>query len=266
MKKYNALYYLLFILLVMGAFASMAQNNYGIKIMGAVAFLFGLIFLVEFISLLRKQEKEFFALAEPVCLFLISVIFGLRIFYIHFPYVEFLFAAAGGMLVLIYTRRMVIRFRQDLLKNKVLAGLLLIFQLSIILFLISLVLFPFTPKIAEITSAGALILLTGFLIAALFNQDLMIDGERVSAFKKAVQFKDHSVIIVSFFLLFSLYVGLNRIGMLPGIYSDEFPQAYFELVNNATSKKEKPVDGKYRHEEFKEKYDQFLKHNSGKVQ
>ena len=48
MRKFNTIYYLLFILLVMGAFASMAQNSYGLKIMGAVAFIFGLLLIVYF--------------------------------------------------------------------------------------------------------------------------------------------------------------------------------------------------------------------------
>jgi hypothetical protein len=60
--------------------------------------------------------------------------------------------------------------------------------------------------------------------------------------------------------LFSLYVGFNRIGLLPGIYSDEFPQAYYNLVDQAASREEKPINGRYKHEEFKVEYDQFLKH------
>ncbi|MBA2746636.1 MAG: hypothetical protein H0U44_10455, partial [Flavisolibacter sp.] len=58
MKKFNTIYYLLFILLVMGAFASMAQNSYGLKIMGGVAFVFALVFLLEFISVLRTKDKR----------------------------------------------------------------------------------------------------------------------------------------------------------------------------------------------------------------
>ena len=76
------------------------------------------------------------------------------------------------------------------------------------------------------------------------------------------KFKDYSIIIVSLILMFSFYIGFNKIGVLPGIYSDEFPRAYIELVNKATSKKEKPVDGKYKHEEFMQKYKQFLKNNN----
>jgi hypothetical protein len=56
-------------------------------------------------------------------------------------------------------------------------------------------------------------------------------------------------------------MGLTRIGVLPSMYSDEYPQAYFKLVNKAETGKEKPVNGKYRHQEFKEKYDDFLERN-----
>ena len=89
MKKYNSIFYLLFILLIMGAFASMAQNSYGLKIMGGVAFVFGLLFLIEFISVLReKGKKDIYRLIEPACLLILSVIFALRVFYIHFSFVE----------------------------------------------------------------------------------------------------------------------------------------------------------------------------------
>jgi hypothetical protein len=42
------------------------------------------------------------------------------------------------------------------------------------------------------------------------------------------------------------------------MYSDEFPQAYFELVQQAELGKEQPINGKYRHEEFKEKYELLI--------
>jgi hypothetical protein len=76
-------------------------------------------------------------------------------------------------------------------------------------------------------------------------------------------FRDHSVIIVSLFILLTLYTGLNRIGLLPGIYSDQFPQEYFRLVEKASSGQEKAIDGKYRHSNFKEQYELFLEHRKG---
>lgn len=260
MKKYNTINYLLFILLIMGAFASMAQNSYGLKIMGGVAFVFGLLFFIEFISVLtEKGKKDIYILIEPACLLTLSVIFSLRVFYIHFPFVEWLFAAAGVVLVLIYIGKMIICFRNMKPKNSKLALLILVFHFSIILFLVSLVIVPFAKKFSEITGTIAFILILIFIIIGLFKKDWLVTGEMVSPFKMVTHFQDHSIIIVSLMLLFSLYIGFNQVGLIPGIYSDEFPQAYYKMVEDAASKKEEPIEGKYKYEAFKEKYDAFLK-------
>src|SRR5688500_13831891 len=112
MKKYNPIFYLLFILLVMGAFASMAQNSYGIKIMGAVAFLFVIVFFAVLVSYIRKEDKaDVYVFLELIGLIVLAFIFGLRVFYIHFRYIELVFTAAGILLVLVYLRKMILRFR-----------------------------------------------------------------------------------------------------------------------------------------------------------
>src|SRR4029078_1782229 len=139
MKKFCLIYFFLFILLVMGSFASMAQNSYGLRIMGGVGFAFGLLFLFELVSVLRKKgDKDVFAVTELVCLFLLSSIFALRVFFIRFPYVEFLFATSDILLTLIYVRKMVMSFRQLQPKSNLMAMIMLAFHLSIILFFVSL--------------------------------------------------------------------------------------------------------------------------------
>ena len=99
MKKINPIYFLLFILLIMGAFASMAQNRYGLKLIGGVVFVFALVFLVEFITDLQENgKKDLVALIETGSLFLLLVIAGCRVFYLHFPFIEWLFGAAAALL------------------------------------------------------------------------------------------------------------------------------------------------------------------------
>lgn len=262
MKRLNAIYLFLFLLLVMGAFASMAQNSYGLKIMGGVAFVFALLFLSEFITTLRSKEKEdLFTITEPVCLFVLSFVFGLRVFYIHFNYVELLFGIAAFLLAVIYLRKMMYRYRKFEKGNWILSMFVIIFHLSIVLFLISLALVPFSPQIAEATGIGSFVLFLIFIIAGVLKKNLLVEGEPVSAFQIVRKYKDHSIIIITMIIMFSFYIGFNRIGILPGIYSDEYPKAYFELVNKATTGKEKSVDGEFKHEKFKEKYDQFVKRN-----
>jgi hypothetical protein len=46
------------------------------------------------------------------------------------------------------------------------------------------------------------------------------------------------------------------------MYTDEYPQAYFELVKQAEAGTEGSVEGKFNHEEFKEMYDRFVSRNS----
>jgi hypothetical protein len=267
MKKFNAIFFLLFILLVMGAFASMAQNSYGLKIMGGVAFAFGLIFLLEFITTLgKKEKKDGYVLAELASIIVFSVIFGCRVFYIHFPYIEWLFIAAGAWLVFFYTRKLFIRFQRLVSRNRRLAWLGLIFHGSIILFLVSLIMVPFAVQKAEWVGMAAFAFLLVFIIGALVKRDDLVDGNKVTAMQMVAGYRDHSIILASLFLLFSLFAAFNKADLIPGIYSDEFPQAYYKLVNQAASGKEKPVDGKYRYEEFIEKYRQFLKGKSTAIQ
>ena len=263
MKKYNPLYYLLFFLLIMGAFASMAQNGYGLTIIGGVAFVFGLVFFIETISLWRKKERRISSFIEPVCLFIISVILGLRVFYIYFPNIEWVFGAATLVLIVFYFLKMITRFRYYQNKNRFLAVLVILFHVSIIFFLASLAIVLFAPSVAEVAGAMAIVFLLCFVVVGLLRKQVLVEGENLSAFGMVRSFKGHSIMLATLILLFSLYFGLNRAGVLPAIYSDEYPQAYFELVNQAANGEEKPINGEYKYQEFMKNYKQFLKDNSG---
>ena len=259
MRNYNALYYLLFILLITGAFASMAQNSYGLKIMGGVAFAFSAVFASELIGYIRKVAgKEIYRVIELVCLIILSFLFGLRVFYIHFPFVEWIFAATGLVLLVIYLWKMIARYNDLREKNIFLALMSLLYHVSLILFLASLSLVPVAPEFTQYSSVAAILFLALFLVAGYLKRDNIVDGEKYSAWFMARRFKDHSILVLSIFILFSLYVGLNRFGILPGLYADKFPRSYYQLVNKAATKEEKPVEGKYKHELFKEQYERLL--------
>jgi len=265
MKRYNSLYYFLIVLLTMGAFASMAQNGYGLKILGAVSIAFGMLFFIQLLYRLRNNSPENTeAIIELSALTLFSILFPLRLFYISFPYMEWLLGAAGIILSFVYLQRMIKRFTIFKFKNNYLALLFLVFYGSIILFTIAMVTVSFIPRVAMFTGIAAFILLIIFLSAALLKRKFEVDGENVSAFSVIAHFKDQSLLLISLFFIFFLYYGFTGIGTLPRIYSDEYPQAYFELVNKAETGKETPVNGNYKHEEFKEKYDRFVKNNMAK--
>ncbi|MES1215766.1 MAG: hypothetical protein ABUT20_09620, partial [Bacteroidota bacterium] len=164
MKRYNSLYYFLIVLLVMGAFASMAQNSYGLKILGAVSIIFGLLFFVQLLYRLRNNDgKHGAAIIELSALTLFSILFPLRLFYISFPYMEWLLGLAGIALALVYLQRMIQRYRLYKSKNNLFSLLLLAFYGSIILFIIAFVTVSFIPRLAGFTGIAAFILLFLFL-------------------------------------------------------------------------------------------------------
>jgi hypothetical protein len=259
MKSYNTLYYLLFVLLIMGAFASMAQNSYGLRILGGVAIVFGLIFLYRFIkSIIKKGRKALVKQIELLSLTILAFLFALRIFHYYFPFIEMVFTTAGLILAFIYGRKMILHYQELGLKNSRLAIIIFIYYLSLFLFIITLVATPILPKYSSFIGAMAFILSIVFFIATFLSPKFLIDGADISVIHQVIGFRDNSIILLSLFFLMSLYIGFTRVGLLPAMYSDDFPQAYFNLVNKAESGEEKPVDGRYRHEEFKKRYDEFL--------
>lgn len=261
MKRYNTIYYLLFVLLIMGAFAAMAQNYYGVTILGLVAVSFSLLFLIQLISFLSKKERDWSVVVELISLAFLAGIMALRVFYIYFEFLEMILGIAGVSLILVYLRKTVNSFSSMSRKSKRLTGLVLAYYFSIILYLLSMIAVPFFPSLSEPAGVLAFGLLISFIVLNIASGKILYNGENVSGLKFVTGFKDLSIILITLFLLFTAYMGLNKIGIIPKMYSDEFPQSYFELVNRAETGKEKAVNGKYKHEEFKKMYDRFVERN-----
>jgi hypothetical protein len=246
----------------MGAFASMAQNSYGLTILGTTAIVFGLIFLYQFIVAYRKKEKiNITNQVELLSLSILSFLFALRIFHIHFPYVEWLFSFTALTLGMVYVKKMIERYKMIKDKNSTLAFILLIFYGSLVLFIFSFVLAPFAPQVAVYSGGSAFLLLFIFVVFILFKKDMHLEGEKVAVVKMIARYRDRSLLLISLFFIISLYFGFTGVNILPPLYSDQLPQAYYKLVGNAESGKELPVDGRYKHEEFKDRYELFLDRN-----
>lgn len=109
----------------------------------------------------------------------------------------------------------------------------------------------------------------GFLLLYLgggfYYRNLFYKGEKYSALNYLNRFSTKSILMMAVYVLFTFYMGLTMFDMIPKLYSSEYPQAYLKLVNDAESGKEKAVNGKFKHEIFKEKYDALLnKHREKK--
>ncbi|MCU0358513.1 MAG: hypothetical protein MUE95_13130 [Cyclobacteriaceae bacterium] len=264
MSRYNLYYYLLFVLLIFGAFASMAQNDYGLKIMGGSALAFGVIFLLQLITYWRyKGVSNWVLMMELPGLIAIAAILSMRVFYIRFPFVEVVFGLAGLMVITSYVIRIARSWTDLYSKSKAMAALVVLFLTGITSYFISLTLVPFIPMVAEPFGVAGFLFLILFAIGGIVKNQILVDGERLSVFSYILKVRDRSIVLASLFILFTAYTGLTKIDFLPKMYSDKFPQKYFELVNLAESGKDKPLKGKFRHEEFKEMYDRFVDRHIG---
>jgi hypothetical protein len=258
MNRYNTIYYLLILLLMTGAFASMAQNGYGIKLMGAVAAVFSLLFLVQVFEYVQEGKTKPFPLIELVSLAILAGIISLRVFYIHFPYAELLYGLAGFSLFVVYAIKLGTIFPQIREENRFLSWMVLLFFGSLSLFVLSLTITPFFPWLAEPAGMAAFALILIFTAASLAKKEVLYHGENVNALKIATRAEPRAVMLLSIFMLFSLYIGLNKVNLIPAIYSDEYPRAYFDLVSQAETGNEEPVDGQYQHDRFQEEYQKFI--------
>ena len=259
MKKYQSLYYLLFVLIVMGAFASMAQNNYGLNLLGIVAIIFSVVFILQFITLFNKKgTKNTISLVELAAMSLIGILFALRIFYIRFPFVEWIFVLAVAVLLFVYARKMIDQFRQRKQDNERLAAKILIFHLSLLLFLLALLSMPFMQPVAEVVGIIAFILLLVFVFIGFFSKPVFINGLHETPFSGVLKSRDHAVLLISLFFLFSLYSGLTKVSILPPIYSDEYPQGYFKMLNETPMANSNRDSLSQRSRDFKKRYDEFV--------
>ena len=249
----------------MGTFASMAQNDYGNKLLGGVAFSFALLFSIQFISSFSPlKQVNIINRIELLALAIVAIILGLRVFYIHFPWVEAIYGLAGLTLIVIQIRKIWIQWKSSKNQTMKLTILTVSFRLSILLYLVSMTVVPFVPNLSEPAGETAFVLLLLFLIVAYAGGEIMTMGEKISPVQLINQLKDHSLVMLVLFVLFTAYMGLTKIGAAPAMYSDELPQAYFELVKQETSGVK--AENKRKSDEFKKMYEQFIAHQRTSIQ
>jgi hypothetical protein len=259
MAKHLSYYYLLFVLLIMGGFSAMAQNNYGSFIMGGVAITFSMLFLIQLISLLKSKGKvDWLNFTELMALIVIGGILAMRIFYIRFDFVEQIYGVAAFGLFIVYCIKLITYQKQVRPKAATMANYLALFHLSMAFFTLSLASTPFIPIYAEWAGIAGFAILLAFIALGALSKPMLIDGNKISLFRFVNRIKDRSVLLASLFILFSLYLGLTKFDIIPTMYSDEYPQAYFKMLN--TGNKEL-TDGKepVSPDEFIKAYDQFVK-------
>jgi hypothetical protein len=255
MRKNIILYYILLLLLVMGAFAAMALNSYGIVLMSYVALGFALVFLFELVLLLPKEEEmtKFYKVSLAVELVVLSglcILYFLRGISVEIPYTLLLKFILFVLLFGVNVYHLIRAWHyasQTPIKVK---G-------SIVLYFIALLLYIAGSNLPTAgTWIAILLALTcqaAFVLFGWWKGWVILNGEETSAWKKVIQFRNKSGIQLIFFTLASLYFMLNTVHLLPPLYNGALPNGYSKVVNQWQQDKSKtyPAD-------FEQAYKKFL--------
>ena len=254
MKPRIVFHYFLYLAIILGAFSSMAQNDYGLAVVSWSCYLFSLSVALElfqnFKSISWDKKVELFSLST------LLLLFGLRAAYIHFAYIETILLIACLLLILVYLLHA--SKKTKVVGNKRLKNLVLVYYLSLILYTSSMVITIVLPSLTEIVGGFATALLIIFMFGALISGEQLIDGVSVKTTDFLRKQAGYSIVLMTGFLLITVYSGLSMIGWLPSLYTDKVPHAYIELINNAETGKEQAVNGVYQHQLYKEAYDKFM--------
>jgi len=255
MRKNIILYYILLLLLVMGAFAAMALNSYGIILMSYVALGFGLLFLFEMFLLLPKEEEmnapyKASLAVELACLSGLCLLYFLRGISVEVPYslllkfilFAFLFGVNAYHLVRAwwYANQTPIRVK----------GSIALYFAALLLYIAS----SYLPTAAiGLAIALAVACQLAFLMFGWWKGQVILNGEETSAFKKVIQFRNKSGIQLIFFTLASLYFVLNSTHLLPPLYNGSLPNGYSKLVDQWQQDKTRTNP-----DDFEQAYKKFL--------
>ncbi len=264
MKSRTIQYYFLILAIILGAFASMAQNDYGLKVMGLAALGFSFSFFAEAMNRFVQKKKrtiENWNFMELLSLSVLSFVFFLRAFFIRFNNIEWVFTVAGVTLVILYGYRTFQNLKNTWNDNKKLTVITTAYFLSIIFYTLSMVVIVLDPVLSEPAGGLGFGFLLLFFAGNFMYKELYFAGEKYSVFRFLKRFVNKSALVLVIYVLFTFYIGLAKFRLIPQLYSSELPQGYIQLVSNAESGEEGPQAGKYRHEKFKENMDRFLERN-----
>jgi len=269
MKISQVLQSLFLALILAGLSAMMAKNGYGYTLMGLSCFGLAALYIARITwkvieDFSGMEWKEISEISEIFLLAILISLFGFRAFYINVPFSDIIFITVCGLLIAVYYLIAAGTFNAARKENPVLAGIIAFFFSSLILFLLSLGTRIFSPSLSVVTGALGFLAAVPFLISLLLQKKYDYSGRSLTIFQFIVASRNKAGMLFLFFIFSGVYLGLSNFKIIPAIENADKPPAYIELINQAESGKEKPLNGKYRHELYKEAMDKFLARHGDK--
>ncbi len=250
MKTINRIQYFLFAIILIGMFASFAQNEYSSMLLIYPYLFIGILFLIEiFLSVKEISENQ------PRAFFLFFERLGFGLFFcgiffksMHWFGANFVFIAGALIILVLYAGQGIKKL--SLYTGERIKSNLIIFILA---FITCLAILAYSFNLQHWTAAASLILVSGvisfiFLVLIVANIKMREDNERISLRRFLYQLKSRLVLAYVFFSFWTVYFTLVSIGAAPKLYSLENPPALERLYQE-----QNPAAEIYR-----KNYQQFL--------
>jgi hypothetical protein len=252
MKFLSELRYILFAVILLGLFANMAQNEYGLDMIYGSEIIIGFIFWIESVYYYRTNKKTNKKLARFLSsehFWLGMLFFGLSLRYMHFPGAGPSLISAGffiGMMYVLYFLK-VLRIKQD--RFVVIKVLNLLFVACTVIALNGYLFkgqhWPYATKMIAIAS----VLFIAFVILSFINIKFPSANGPVTFFQNLQLMPGKMLMVCIFFSLWCIYYGLTNLNITPPIYSLTTPPAIERLKQQ---NKDASVDA------YWESYDEFI--------
>ena len=263
MKLSQVLQSLFLGLILLGMFAVMAQNSYGFNLMGMSCFGLALLYFIQVIwkvieDFSSLEKKDIISISELLLLSFLTMLFGFRAFYINLPYSDIIFITLCTFLIVVYfiiASGIYIVAKKD---NRPLAKQIMYFYSSILIFLLSLATRIINPTLSAVIGALGFFASVPFFVSLMRQKHYDYSGKSITLFQFIIGSRNKAGMLFLFFIFSGVYIGLSGLNIIPAIGNADKPATYIELINQAETGKEKPVNGKYKHEIYKEQMDKFL--------
>jgi len=264
MRIARIIQFLLLALILLGVFASMARNSYGFTLMGVACFGLAVLYLVQLgwkamDDVRALGTKEFPGMLELLGLSVLSAIAGMRIFYFHVPYVDVVIGAEGLLLLSAYLLIARDYYVKSIVYSLPLARIWLSFFGYVVLFILAGLTGLLKPEWSAYVGGFGVVLSLPFLVSALRNRRYEYAGKSNTVIELLISSEYKAGLLSLVFAGVAFYSVLSGFSLIPKVSDLDQPGVYLELINQAETRQEKPVNGKFKHESYRAAMDKFLK-------
>jgi len=259
MKKYNTLYYFLFVVLILGAFASMAQYSYGLIICGIACLGFTGAFLVEAFREAQRSGLPARRRLNVISLLIfaaIAFIYLLRNFSFDFPLSGVIMTCLLTILLVTTLLHAVVYIRKAAQLGWQTVLPLSLYNIVSIVFILFLLLGPIFPPyentfaMTGVAFFGVFVVLVVFLRMSGTDAD---DEESSGPWNYLRQLPGKSVLLMATGLLLGVLNLLISNRIFPPLYRGTTPDGYEHLVSEGAVE-----SGALKAQEFKDQYEKFI--------